>query len=209
MRKRLLPATCGLLLIVLGCDLNNGILQRAADSYFPLVTNWEWTYRYSDGTTSIVKVRGDSAAYNYPCTVVENDFQEQYWIIEHGQVRRFVNYKVNVGGTDYPLEQRYRQYYILPFITGNAWAESFTDTVDVLGESIAFSHNIRGQVARDTVISVPAGQFRGCYEVDLTEVVIGLDADTTFASEWYAPGIGLVRRVQGETVQELESYQIP
>ena len=201
-------ALCGCLLFT-GCDLNNGILRRAAKEYFPLPIGAEWTYRYPDLSTSKIQVRGDSVAYNYPCLVVEQDFQKQYWIKSEGELRKFVDTVINIGGTDYPLEQRFRRYYVLPFVLGDTWAEEFRDAVPVMGETIAFEHRIRGKVVADTVIRVPAGEFAPCYEVDITETWINGDTTTDIIQEWYAPGVGLVKRIQGSVEEELQDYQFP
>lgn len=196
-------------LLALGCELNNGVLRRAAKDYFPLVTGLEWSYSHNDNTTSRVLVRGDTSAWNYPATIVEDDYQEQYWLKSAGEVRKFVSYVVNIGGTDWPLEKRYRRYYVLPFVLGSAWFESFSDTAVILGDTIPFAHDIRGQVVADTTIQVPAGSFLACYEVALTETIAMDDTTVVFTREWYAPGVGLVRREQGTAVKELLDYRFP
>jgi hypothetical protein len=196
-------------LFLLGCKLNDGVLRRASGDYFPLRTGSEWRYD-RNGTTSIVQVQGDSIAYNYPTTVVLEDFAEQYWIKSEGLVRKFVNRVVNRGGTDYPLEQRYRQFYVLPFVEGQAWSDDFRDTVSVLGETIAYRHQIDGRVVGTTRVGVLAGDFSDCYEVDLNETTVINDSTaTSVTQEWYAPGIGLVKRIQDGEEQNLIEYHIP
>ena len=111
-----------LVLALSGCKFDDGVLRRAAADYFPLRAGFEWRYDVG-GTISLVQVRGDSIAHNSPVTVVLRDYAEEYWLRTSGDVRKFVSRLVNRGGTDYPLEQRFRRYYVLPFVLGNTWSE--------------------------------------------------------------------------------------
>jgi hypothetical protein len=202
-------AFSALALFLAGCKLNDGVLRRSAADYFPLRTGSEWRYDLG-GTTSLVQVRGDSLAYNYPVTVVLRDYEEEYWLESQGDVSRFVNTVVNRGGTDYPLEQRFRRFYVLPFVLGNSWSDDFDDTVDVLGDTIHYRHKIDGKVAAIAPVTVPAGSFADCYEVDLNELVVMNDSVTnTSTQEWYAPGVGLVKRIQGSSEELLTEDSIP
>jgi hypothetical protein len=47
--------------------------------------------------------------------------------------------------------------------------------------------------ARDEVVTVPAGEFRGVVRVDHSG---GACADAGITTEWFAPGVGLVRRAE-------------
>jgi len=58
----------------------------------------------------------------------------------------------------------------------------------------------------DEAVNVPAGRFRGCIRVDAEgETQVPTDRGTSFAvvrveqSEWYKPGVGLVRMVRKES----------
>lgn len=209
---RLLPA----LLLLAGCELNDGTLRHAAQDYVPLKPGMTWVYELDDGTFSRDSVLGDSAAYNYPCMVVERDYQEQYWIRADGELRKFVNFQVNVNGTDYPLEQRYRRYYVLPLVLGNTWSETTRDSAEVHGEATILEHRIDGQVAGDTTVAVRAGAFSGCYRVLVNEEIVRNGETTSVRTEeWLAPGVGVVKRTR-DTVQtpgidlseELAEYNI-
>jgi hypothetical protein len=192
-----------------GCKLDDGVLRRSAADYFPLRTGSEWRYDLG-GTTSLVQVRGDSIVHNYPVTVVLRDYQEEYWLESQGDVRRFVNTVINPDGNDYPLEQSFRRYYVLPFILGNSWSDDLDDTVTVLGEAIHYRHKIDGKVAAIGPVSVPAGSFADCYELDLNELVAMNDSVTNVSTqEWYAPGVGLVKRIQGSSEVQLTEFSIP
>jgi len=198
-----------LALLITGCRLDDGILRRSAAEYFPLRTNSEWRYDLG-GTTSLVQVRGDSLVYNYPVTVVLRDYEEEYWLESQGDVRRFVSTVVNRGGTDYPLEQRFRRFYVLPFVLGNSWSDDFDDTVSVLGEPIHYRHKIEGKVAAVAPVSVPAGNFADCYEVDRNELLVLNDSVALVTTqEWFAPGVGLVKCVQGTSEEQLTDFNIP
>jgi hypothetical protein len=211
MNFRLALLGAGLLMLLNGrCDLNQGVLRRTALDCFPLQDSMEWTYRFDNGTTSKLFVRGDSSAYNFPCMVVEEDAAEQYWIKGDGELRKFVNYAINIGGTDYPLEQRYRKNYVLPLILGSSWSEDFQDTVPVLGDSFVYVHKIRGSVTAIGPVTVPAGDFSDCYEVTLYDSTVVNDSiEMHIVDEWFAPGIGLVKRTAEGATAELEHYRFP
>ena len=196
-------------LLLAGCKLDDGVLRRSGADYFPLRAGSEWRYDLG-GTTSLVQVRGDSLAYNYPVTVVLRDYEEEYWLKSQGDVSRFVSSVVNRGGTDYPLEQRFRRFYVLPFMLGNTWTDDFDDTVSVLGEPIHYRHKIEGKVAAVMPVTVPAGNFAECYEVDRNELLVIDDSVATITTqEWFAPGVGLVKRVQGASEEQLTEFSIP
>jgi hypothetical protein len=198
-----------LALFLAGCEFDDGILRRAAADYFPLRTDSEWRYDVG-GTISLVQVRGDSVAYNSPATVVLRDYAEEYWLRTSGDVRRFVSRLVNRNGADYPLEQRYRRYYVLPFVLGNSWSEDLQDTLDILGETIVYRHKIEGRVAGVSEIAVTAGSFAECYEIDLNEIVVVNDSvASTATKEWFAPGVGLVKRIRDAAEEQLTEYHIP
>jgi hypothetical protein len=196
-------------LLPAGCKPDDGVLRRSAADYFPLRTASEWHYDVG-GATSLVQVRGDSIAYGYPVTVVLRDYQEQYWQKSEGSVRRFVNLVVNWNGNDYPLEQSFRQFYELPFVLGNSWSDDLDDTLDILGETIHYRHKIDGKVTAIAPVSVQAGSFVECYEIDLSELVAVNDSVANVTTqEWYAPGVGLVKRIQGSGEEDLTEYDIP
>lgn len=197
------------LLLFAGCRFNDGILRRAAADYFPLRADSEWRYDVG-GTISLVQVRGDSIAYNSPATVVLRDYAEEYWLRTSGDVRKFVSRLVNRNGADYPLEQSYRRFYVLPFVLGNSWSEDLQDTLDILGEMIVYRHKIEGRVTGVSEIAVTAGGFSECYEVDLNELVAVNDSvASTATKEWFAPGVGLVKSIRNGTEEQLTEYNIP
>jgi hypothetical protein len=198
-----------LAILIPGCDMNNGVLRRAAGDYFPMPIGAEWTYRYQDGTTSRLAVTGDTSVLNLRCRVVERDYRPLCWLKTNGELREYVEYLVNVNGIDYPLEQEFRRYYQYPLVLGNAWSEEFQDTVLVLGESIPFRHSITGQIIDDTTVSVRAGSFTGCYVVRIEEVILRPDTVRRLRKEWFAPDVGLVLRTEGQDTIELVAYSIP
>lgn len=200
---------CALVLFLTGCKLNDGVLRRSAANYFPLDSGSEWRYDVG-GTSSLVQVWGDSLVDNSPVTVVLRDYEEEYWLESQGDVSRFVDTVVNLGGTDYPLEQRFRRFYVLPFVLGNSWSDDFDTTAVIMGDTFRYRHDIDGKVAAIDTVTVPAGSFTDCYEVDLNELVAVNDSETnTSTREWYAPDVGLVKRIRGSSEELLTEDSIP
>lgn len=202
MRYSALLAAC---LIIIGCNEDH-IVLRASRDYFPLKVGNYW--RYEDtliNSSRVVEVMGDSAVLGRRCIVVEDNFKEGYWIKSEGRIEKFVAKTITLYGEEDTLEQAYRLYYLVPFIVGNVWSNTFADTVVVLTDTIIFSHTINGRVAAIEDV----GNFSDTYKVELLETIIENDSTETIATtEWFAPGIGLVKRKQGGTEEVLVEYQL-
>lgn len=151
---------------------------------------------------------------------------------ERGAVRsygRVIYPGVSADGTTYYLYQTDRGVYttrdpqqdgvlLLPAVPepGRRWQsptrihildnrhETFAggDTFISVHDSIVFEHVIR---RLDAVVSVPAGRFASCLEIQSTARVpveartSGIEAIVIEQSEWYAPGTGLIKRIRIES----------
>lgn len=193
-------------ILLLGCE---NIVYRMDNDYFPLKTTNKWEYEDSKGNLRIIEVAGDSTVQGFPSKIVENNFKPEFWCKTEEKVRKFIVKTINIDGEDDTLEQMYRTYYLLPFIKGDSWESSFGDTLEVYGDSIFFIHKIEGEVLDiEDSVSVPAGVFYEIYKLKLKESFTLNDSTwTDSAYEWYAPGIGLIKR-EDSTQEVLKSYYI-
>ncbi len=195
-----------LCLVCLSCS--DMILYRSGEEYFPLVQGSEWKYAVGNDTT-YVQVAGDSIVANRTCIVVNVNYSPQFWYRVPTQVRRFFRHTVSRGGIEYVLEERYGLVYVLPLVTGSSWAETFQDTAVILGsDTIAYLHRLEARVVGVEKVGTPAGSFGQCYRLDFTEEVRSLEAETTYYSEWLAPGVGVVRRSSPAGEELLAEYRI-
>ncbi len=190
---------------IFGCSQDHIVLRATAD-YFPFKVGNYW--KYEDAVSKIphiVEVKMDSVVFGRSCTVVEDNFKESYWVKSEGWVEKFVVKTITRYGEEDTLEQAYRAYYLLPFVVGNIWSDTLADTVVVMTDTIIFHHAIDVTVAGIEDVN----NFTDTYKVETVETVSQNDStETTVTTEWFAPGIGLVKRV-GEGVEEiLIEYQV-
>lgn len=200
--------TPALLTILLTLSCGDLMLFRSGEDYFPLVTGSEWKYLVGNDTT-YTEVSGDSSVGNRSCIVVSIDFIPEFWYREPTQLRKFFHRTVSRGGYEYTLEERYGLVYVLPFVLGSAWRETFQDTVVVLGsDTINYYHRLEAVVAEIAEVNTPAGTFGQCYRLDFTEEIRSLDTTVTQYTEWLAPGVGVVKRRLPSGDEELAAYRI-
>jgi hypothetical protein len=196
------------LLVALGCsDL---LFFRAGQDYFPLVRSSLWKY-LAGADTSYVEVSGDTSVGGQLATVVLVDFSPEFWLKRSNtaEIRRYSRRTIIRGGDEYVLEARYALRYLLPFVAGDSWTETFRDTIVVLGtDTIDYRHRLSCRVAGPEQLTTPAGSFDQCYRLDFTEEFQDEDTTVTSFTEWLAPGVGLVRRLTGPEDLVLVDYRI-
>jgi hypothetical protein len=203
--KSLALALAAGLLLVLACG--DMVLFRAKGDFFPLVPGTRWTYAL-DGTTTIDSVAGDTSVAGRACVAVLRNYSPEFWTRQQGEARRFVRRTVNRAGHEYLLEERYGLAYVLPFVLGSNWSESFRDTVPLSGTDTVFvKDSIFGRVAAIEDVQTQAGTFIQCYRLELHQEVAAADTTVSDWTEWLAPGVGLVKSVAGTTEKSLVEFK--
>jgi len=198
-----------------GCD-GDHIVYRASSDYFPLRVGDYW--RYADTVNSgsrIVEVLGDTVHGGRNCIVVADNFEPTYWTKSEGRIEKFVVVTTIRYGEVDTLEQAYRCYYLVPFVVGAAWADTFADTVVAVTDTIDVRHIIEVKVdGLETVGGFTDGvftdgAFTDVYRLDVSETIAQDDSTvTTNTVEWFAPTVGLVKRAQGGSEELLEDYTL-
>lgn len=194
--------------IILTCNNNDWILYRAGNDYFPLKKgNW-WQYE-TNGIFEMVEVKGDTVAYDRPCVHLLRNFADEYWVKDNGDVKKLELRTVNYNGTDYIIQKEWLLQYRLPFVLGSFWSEAFADTVVVLGDTYHIKQTITRQVFEINDTTVPAGTFLQTYKIEYTETFI-LNDSTEYCSgyEWYAPGVGLIKKISNNIEKNLIDYSV-
>jgi hypothetical protein len=200
---RALVLCSALVVVVSGCS--EMLLYRAGQDYFPLVSGSRWTFE-PDRVDSVGR---DTALAGRRATVVYRDYAPEFWLKTATEVRRLVRRTVIRSGSEYLLEEQYGLEYCLPLVEGAEWAESFRDTVVLLGtDTVAVFDSVWARVVAVEDLTTPAGWFLQCYRIDFNRIV---QADTNFTesrTEWLAPGVGVVRRTADGQTAELRDYHI-
>lgn len=198
-------------LLLLNCNQDKTLL-RATSDYFPLQSGISWYY-VSGSDTTMVEVVGDTIVYGQFCFIINRNLGKEFWIKDKTEIRKLVQQVTTQGGFSDTLEQRFRQYFQLPIISGNSWTEDFYDTVTVhSGDQIIFKHRIAGNVlALEDSLITPAGVFSEVYKLMLVDTVQCNDSLATKISYyWLDPGVGIVKQrfeAEDTTEQVLISFK--
>lgn len=203
-----LKTLCYFLFFLLSCNNNDWILYRAGNDYFPLKKgNW-WQYE-TNGIFEMVEVKGDTIVYDRPCVHLLRNFADEYWVKDNGDVKKLELRTVNYNGTDYLIQKAWLLQYRLPFVLGSFWSEAFADTVVVLGDTHRIKQTITRQVFEITDITVPAGTFLQTYKIEYTETFILNDSTEYYSGyEWFAPGVGLIKKISNNIEKILNDYSV-
>lgn len=202
-------------LVAAGCTMDP-LVYRVASDYMPVNTVGNtWAYELSGGGEKSVLVAGSDVLLGRECVRVQVNFEDHYWYRDDDQFDVYVN-TVYLFNEEFVLEERWGRRLVLPLILGNTWTEEFENTVDVYGESVKRTVTTKGEVIAIRDVSVPAGRFEQCYvvrseTVGETETPYGNGrVDSSFVEEYYAPEIGLIKRVNLLTLEQevLKSYSI-
>jgi hypothetical protein len=195
-----------LFLVVISCNNDDWLLYRTGQDYFPIKKDSWWKYENQTGT-ELVKVEGDTVINNRPCLHLLRNFASEYWVKDNGQIEKLVVKTINYAGNDYALQESWLLQYQLPFVLGSAWSESFADTVMVLGDSFRIQQTIARKVVEINDVNTPAGTFFQTYKIEYVETYTLNDSTENYAGyEWFAPGIGLVKKIINNTEQILIDY---
>jgi hypothetical protein len=209
--------------------------------YFPLEEGWTWGYRITVNRQGFGRRTYRSYVSNLPSQAladitatprIVHDGRVYYDAEEEGGIRRIAYRKP--GETvawaapgqfilKYPLEPgtAWRVASRTQLLTRRIHTWNSVEVVPLVTE-VALDYRVE---AADDVVTVPAGVFKGClrvrgagrivYDTDSRLGVITIEVETT---EWFAPGVGLVKMVRtersfpenpfsGDLVKELEVFE--
>lgn len=173
-------------------------------SYFPLGVGNRWVYaKAGRGGTSAWKVEVVEAgmpAGPWPFFRMEGYFQGPPRVVRAdrgGAVR-----ELGPGG------DREYLWYMLGAPVGTTWQLQLapSPTAGPLGDCVDGSRLV--VASRNEVVKVPAGEFTRVVRIDFRSHCV----DAGITSEWFAPGVGLVRReetsIAGPVVSELVQAEL-
>lgn len=190
------------------------------DAYFPLETGWRWDYAMTRVTMDGPKTQRyylenlppepiDDGAEAVPRRTFDGNLY-YYRDTENGIVRVGTH---RAGEADRRAELPGRTVLAAPFEVGRAWRETVTTSVlEKTGPPQETLYRIQVEVPMqytlesvDDTVEVPAGRYTGCLRIagrgTLSTNVgnyIGVTTITVETTDWYAPGVGLVKSVRKE-----------
>ena len=201
--------------LLVGCSMDP-LVYRISSDYMPVTTVGNtWTYELTGSGERLVSIVGEDAILGRDCIRAQVDFEDRYWYRDEDQFDVYVR-TIYLYNEEHVIEERWARYLELPLVLDNTWAEEYEQTTSVYGQPVTRRVRTEGRVTAIRNVTVPAGEFEQCYVVRLemigeTQTPYGDDwADTTLVEEYYAPDIGLVRRVDLLTDEEevLESFSL-
>jgi hypothetical protein len=196
--------------------------KTPGDSFFPLDEGRAWTYRVSkqidealEPNIEILKLdtRGMQTLESGPAMRRHTDNGLDYWLkSDDSGIYRVASRN--------PLEEQPKSdnppRYVLkkPFVVGTQWEGSTVAYIlqrrNEVPKEVRYTHKPVMMVYRieslDQTVETPAGKFEGCLRV-AGEAKIKLYVDALFmwrdiplfSTEWYCPGVGLVKVERVET----------
>jgi hypothetical protein len=176
---------CLLLLLLFSSGLLGASRPRAgqgsANSYFPLRVGNYWVYQGPTGTVTVTDqiVGPDGLSY-----FEVNNFLDQHTrYLRSDRIGRVQEIDPETGGT--------ALLYLLGAAVGTEWTYNPVE----YGRLPCLPTKAR-VLSRIETVRVPAGEFHDVVQIGFASVC----ADGGLSSEWFAPGVGLIKR----TVQSIE-----
>jgi len=197
-----------LALLIASCG-DNHIVQRAAEDYFPLRADYSWRYA-SENDTVIVEVEPIDTILQVECFPVSYNGAVQYLTKSDNAVSKYVRKIYDYAGDDYTVIEDFVVRIELPLINGNSYEYNLTDSIYVAGQWIKAEYRITAAVVDFAYDS----DYGDTYEINLLTVESMLTPDTSIVdtseyTEYYAPGVGMIRFVDGTSEYYLIEHNIP
>jgi hypothetical protein len=194
-----------LVMLVSGCD------QQTLD-YFPLGNKLRWEYSIQQ-TVNGKNEELKAIFINLPKKRVNNIFiyprksasGEIYYFRKTPQAIFYTNNPDETGGIvmNYPLEQgiRWQADSSIHLLASRHESFSGDEAYISLDEAITLDYTVHNT---SETVDVPAGRFTECVRIEASGKIavnvrtFGIDTIVIEQIEWYAPGVGLVKRARKE-----------
>lgn len=195
-------------LLVMFCG-DNHIVQRAAEDYFPLRAEYWWRYASEDDTI-YVEVEPTDTLLQTECFPVSYNGVVRYLAKSDDGVLQYIKKTYNYAGNDHTVIEDFMIRIELPLIKDNTYQYGISDSIYVANQLIKASYEINGIVIDYAYDS----DYGDIYEVNLTSIESMITPDTAIVdtievTEFYAPGVGMVRFLAGTSEYRLIEHSIP
>lgn len=205
-KNPLFPCLCSLaLLLIPAC-------APPDTGYFPTTPGYEWRYDISKKTPAMQHgITQKSIVRNLPARTVGN---VTYYPQIHANRKTYYFTRSGDGiGRGTPGAAEVRQVIGQPLRVGTEWSavsrlylfdlpKQLDDGWDILSRNLTLDYTIS---SLDEQVDTPAGRFNGCLRIDSVgfldlprRLMLGIKLIKVEQTQWYAPGIGLVRMTRRE-----------
>jgi len=173
-------------------------------SYFPLRSGYEWVYERTSPTGSdswrVSVLEGNVVSARQHYLALSGYFAGETRLVRVDG-RDVVTEANPAGRSDY-------LWYLLAAQVGTSWEFQLGPSPSGRPGAECVNGAKVSVASRSDVVSVPAGEFRDVVHLEFRTQC----ADAGPVGEWFAPGVGLIRRTEttfaGEVVSELASAQL-
>ena len=186
--------------LVSGCS--NPFSIRMSADYFPLEVGYKWIYQVEGQAASKVEIEVISYDTAY---LVNIQGLEIYMERREGEVNLITKLTTTYRGERILFGTVREPYLHLPFIKNDYWEMQFKLSTVHNGDTIYKSVFISVDSVDITTLSVPFGNYDEVYHLRRIHVE---DEDSVTSYEWYAPNVGLIRKVipSDSVIWELENF---
>ena len=195
-------------MLIVFCS-DNHIIQRAAEDYFPLRAEYWWRYA-SENDTLYVEVEPADTILGIEYYPVSYNGVVSYLSKFDNGVAQYVRKVYNYAGNDHTVIEDFIIRLELPLIADNAYQYRLSDSIYVANQLIKAHYEVDGIIVDYAYDS----DYGDVYEVNIIiiEALITPDTsivDTSEVTEYYAPGLGMVRLIDGTSEYDLLEYNTP
>lgn len=195
-------------MLIVFCS-DNHIIQRAAEEYYPLRAEYWWRYA-SENDTLYVEVEPADTILGIEYYPVSYNGVVKYLSKSDNGVAQYTRILYNYAGNDHTVIEDFIMRLELPLITDNSYQYRLADSIYVANQLIRAHYEVGGTV----VDYVYDSDYGDVYEVNITTIESLITPDTSIAdtnevTEYYAPGVGMVRLIDGASEYQLLEYETP
>jgi len=203
------------LVLLLSCRTES-IFNRLGEDYLPydgVNSVWEYQVTGEDTVTIAWTIAAREVVGGREASLLESTEGNFYYTTDRDALHEFVSHTVFSFGENLVLEERWRKRIVKPLNLGNRWEDAFSGQVVQQGVTYSIESSVVGVVEDIETVFTPVDFFDECYRVSIetyhkiTLPTGGVDEETVRMKEWYAPGVGMVKReVEGGERWELTEF---
>ncbi len=191
-----------ILALALGCE--NPFSTRMTADYFPLAVgnNWLYEIKADNNYQLVMRVTEEDSFFQ-----VDVGGDIQYFERKSGIVNRVRELTITYEGERIPFGRIYEPYLLLPPIEGENWQREFNLSSVYEGDTVKKYFSISVDSVISTSIVLNSASYENVYRIRRTTIE---DTDSLIQYEWFAPDIGLIRKIilPDSATWELTSFTI-
>jgi hypothetical protein len=201
MRKLVLTSL--ILVLAFGCE--NPFSVRMTADYFPLKKGNKWIYEVKEDNNYQIEM--DVINDEDSLVKVNVGGDTQYFQRKIGIVNRVRELNTTYEGEKVTFGRIFEPYLFLPPIEGETWHKEFTLSSVYKGDTVSkyFSVNVDSVISTSIVLN--SESYENVYR--LRRIIVE-DEDSLVQYEWFAPDIGLIKKLTlpDSVTWELTSFTI-